>query len=193
MELSHRCAQSLHPKLILEDHVDTHDEEEVHLISDVTPDVLRQDLHAHEVKVAPPSLPAYYEYLEGLQRVVLRFRQLQGLIHHDVEDHSIARHEEFAGRLQEWVQVLASEAADSKHSQAHGDVLLLVIFLQGLSVKGAFPYDRGQPVCGRDNIQASPEMALTSRCAESKLAHMTLKTPLSRGWLVSFCSSCGAH
>lgn len=62
--------------------------------------------------------------------------------------------------------------ADSKHSQAHGDVLLMVIFLQDLSVKGAFPYDRGQPVCGRDNIQASP-MGHTKAEISSKLARAT--------------------
>ena len=66
MEMSHRCAQSLYPKLTLEDHVDAHAEEEICFMSDVILDVLRQDLHEHEVKVALPPLPAYYEYLEGL-------------------------------------------------------------------------------------------------------------------------------
>lgn len=46
--------------------------------------------------------------------------------------------------------------ANSKHSQAHGDVPLSVIFLQDLSVKRAFPYDWSQPVRGGDDFHTSP-------------------------------------
>ena len=44
--------------------------------------------------------------------------------------------------------------ANSKDSQAQGEVLLSIVFFQHLSTESAFPDNRSKAVCGRDHIRA---------------------------------------
>lgn len=116
VELGHRRAQGLHPEVPLEDLVGGRTEEEVHLALDMVGDELPQLPHAHKVKVVPPAVLRQGQRLEGLQRARLQVRQPVGVVHHDVEDGPVPRHEVLLRRPQERLQVPGRGPAERTHA-----------------------------------------------------------------------------
>lgn len=68
-------------------------------------DELPQLPPAHEVKVKPRAVFCHGQDLEGLPRARLQVRQPVGVVHHDVEDGPVPRHEVLLRRPQERLQV----------------------------------------------------------------------------------------
>lgn len=114
LQLGHRLAQGLQPKIVLKDLVNIHAEEEVHLVLDMGSDVIADGLHAHHANILPPFLGLDLEDFEGAQGTQLDQRHLGDVVHHDVEDDSVAHHEVLVGRCQEFLQVMLN-VPETKH------------------------------------------------------------------------------
>ena len=64
---AHRLAQGLHSKLVVEDLVQVHAEEEVNLMPDVGHAVLPNGLHMHREDVRPTPLRLDLKHFDGAQ------------------------------------------------------------------------------------------------------------------------------